>query len=391
MNRLIKQNIDEIEAALCNNEKLLISNTLSEGLLGLALFYYYYYLLKKDYKYLIKCTGYIEQVIQQIENRPVTLDNSFELFELARVVCFLVKRGVLDQDDALGILSSIDRYVKDYLEYCIKNKNLDSIDGVVCLGYYFLDALEYNSSYTNELNEVFKLISDVSQTDSEGGIYWRFNLRDKNNPYVEFSFFHGIAGVLNFLVNYYEINKEHEVCRQLISNSIHYLSRNSTGNGVNYYKLNSETVNKLNYQNLTYGDIGIGFSIFNAGSKLANENYKKIGLDILVNSALYRDEDNKYIRDADFLYGSAGLFAFFEIMEKETSKTEFNDSKNYWLRKTLQFNSHDTEWAGYDTYINGFDADIQLCFSHGICGIGIALISHYINQNHEYITFFNYR
>ena len=92
------------------------------------------------------------------------------------------------------------------------------------------------------------------------------------------------------------------------------------------------------------------------------------------------------------IYGSSGLFALFDSLVQETGNYIFEKASAYWLEKTLNHGKNDTPWAGYDTYINGFDEDIQLSFSHGICGIGIALIAHEMGLDHrKYLSFFNYK
>ena len=78
-------------------------------------------------------------------------------------------------------------------------------------------------------------------------------------------------------------------------------------------------------------------------------------------------------------------------MENEHPSKLFKSARQYWMEKTINYNNNNTKFAGYETYRNGFDEDIQVSFAHGIAGIGIALINYKLNLKHEYLKFFNYK
>ena len=117
-----------------------------------------------------------------------------------------------------------------------------------------------------------------------------------------------------------------------------------------------------------------------------------IYITVLENTLKFRDSENIFIKDAELIYGASGLFALYSDLASETNNNLFKSASQYWLDKISVHSDNDTPWAGYDTYKNGFDEYIQLSFSHGICGIGIALMSHEMGLDHrKYLTFFNYK
>jgi len=147
----------------------------------------------------------------------------------------------------------------------------------------------------------------------------------------------------------------------------------------------------LSYQSINYGDLGIGYAIYKAGVVFGHEGHLALGLEVLENASMFRDDTGRHIRDAEMIYGSTGLYAVFSILYEETKRPCFKQAYAYWLGRTLAYDGRRTPWAGFETYYNGFDNAIQVCFNHGISGIGIALINHQLGLGHDYLRFFNYK
>ena len=392
MNKIIEERINEIEESINNNNSS-ITLDLSDGFLGISLFYYYLFLLKKDEYYLKKSIEILESVFEKLNSRCEY--NSIDIIELSKYLFFLCSQKIIDIDEIKDSLKQLDIHLITIFNNKLEENDLDSINGLISLGYLFLDLSEIDSKYLIILSEILKKIDNLKQSKNNGDEYfWFFNMRDKVKPIIELGFFHGTSGIINFLNCLYEKNIEFEKCKNIITKSISFLENYKKKDGINFYPHSINSSNEFKYQkyqNINYGDIGIGYTIYKSGLILQNNTFKKKGIEILENAANFRDSNGDYIKDAELIYGSSGLFAFFDKIQNEHSNRLFKVARQYWLEKTINYNNSKTKFAGYDTYINGFDEDIQVSFAHGIAGIGIALINYKLNLNHEYLKFFNYR
>lgn len=385
----IIENIRNVATSKSN----VISNAIGfdEGVLSLSLFSYFLFLYTKDNKHLEILSFYLERSITLLSNEEeLQKFNIFNLVEIGSYLCFLFQEGIIDGESATVYLKELDKPTKDILEQRVEEKDLDAIGGIIAIGHYFLEA---NSlvDYKVEIKELIKLIGELSIVEGDT-VYWQFTFRDKQNPTVELGFFHGISGVLFFLALAYEKEILKNTCEKLIYGGLNFLLKHQVNTGINRFFFNVKTNEKLLYQSLAYGDIGIGYAIYRIGMILNNTQYAKMGIRILENAAKFRDDNNTFIKDAELIYGSSGLFTFFGSLAKQTESKIFEKASSYWFEKTLNHGGNFTPWAGFETYINGFDENIQLSFSHGICGIGIALMAHEMKLDHrKYLSFFNYK
>ena len=392
MKNIVEERINIIEKSI-NENVVSISVDLSDGFLGISLFYYYLFLYKKQDYCLIKSIEIIESVFEKLNNGCEY--NSNDIIELTKYLYFLYSKKIIDINEIESSLEQLDLFLIKILNSKLEKNDLDSLNGLISLGHLFLDLSEINPKYIINLTEILKVIDNMKRSrNNDNEYFWYFNMRDKINPIIEFGYFHGISGIVYFLTCLYEKKIEFEKCENLITKAITFLEKNKRKDEINFYPHCINSINEYKYrtyQNINYGDIGIGFTIYKSGLVLQNETFKKIGIETIENAANFRDDRGDYIKDAELVYGSSGLFAFFDKMENEHPSKLFKSARQYWMEKTINYNNNNTKFAGYETYRNGFDEDIQVSFAHGIAGIGIALINYKLNLKHEYLKFFNYR
>jgi hypothetical protein len=385
------QLISSIEETLETYTDIIKTVGLEEGILGLSLFNYYQYLRTKDQTYLHRVSSYLEKsfsYLSTVGNEGSA--NLLNLIEVAKYLCFLHRENIIETATIKEYLNTLNPHINLFLQNKIQEKDLDAISGIIAIGHYYLDASHLTNHKTALADIVF--IIDTLSISSKNTIYWKFSFRDNKNLTIEPGFFHGIAGVLFFLALVFEKGIEKNTCKRLIEQGIRFLQEHQKDHGINLFPFELQSGEQLFYQSLVYGDLGIGYAIYRIGNILKHQDYVDQGIYILENTSKFRDSENTYIKDAELIYGASGLFALFSDLASETSNSLFKSASHYWLDKISTHSVNDTPWAGYDTYINGFDEDIQLSFSHGICGIGIALISHEMGLDHrKYLTFFNYK
>jgi len=392
LEKTYQQIISSIEETLEMHADVLKTVGLEEGVLGLSLFNYYQYLSTNDQTYLQHVSSYLDQSFSCLSeggsNQNVI--THLHIIEIAKYLCFLHREQIVETATIKEYLEILNPYINAYLQKKTQEKDLDAISGIIAVGHYFLDA----SSLTDHhkiLEEIVTIIETLS-ISSSNKTHWKFSFRDKKNLTIEPGFFHGIAGILFFLSLVYEKGIRKETCKNLIDQGIRFLQEHQKDCGVNLFPFELQSGKQLSYQSLVYGDVGIGYAIYRIGNILNRQEYVNYGTYILENTVSFRDPENTHIKDAELIYGASGLFALYSDLASETNNSYFKSASQYWLDKIITHSDNNTPWAGYDTYINGFDEDIQLSFSHGICGIGITLLSHKMKLAHrKYLTFFNYK
>lgn len=381
----IDKRVYEIESVLSDNEELLYSCGLCEGILGASLFYFYFYHFTKDETQLHKVSYYIDVAIQHISNNNV---NELELIEFGKYLCFLNSNGFIDNEDAISYLEELDIAFKEFSGNQDNQNNLDSMSGIIAVGHYYLCAMPL-INYKKEVEKIIELIETLA-IENESDLFWQFSHSETKKLNIELGISHGISGVINFLILAFNQQIKTEECLRMINKGIRYILKFAENNGTALFPVEVLSRKRLQYCNLAYGDIGIGYVIFKSGIIIKNSQYIDTGLNIIENSARFRDNHNRFIKDAELIYGSSGLHTIFDFFYDYNKNPLFLEVSEYWLSKTLSHNENDTKWAGYDTYINGFYNYIQLSFSHGLCGIGISLMGYKLREKFNYLQFLNF-
>lgn len=388
----INKRIHNIEKVLRKSRNKFNSINLKDGILGLSLFYYYYYLYTKKEEYLNEVSYYLEKALAYLGNGEIDNFSMFDLIELGNYICFLRKKECIEKNDALKIIKEIEPLILKLLKEKIEEKDLGSLRGVLNIGNYLVNLNEtFAINNESDLISIVNIIDELSILKDAESIFWRFPMRNKENPIVELGFVHGMSGIIYFLSRMVENRLEKGKCIKMIKKSTSFVLSFKQDEPNTLFPLVDvrEGKNQNNYQCLGYGDVGIGYTFLHLG-KYVDKVYFKIGKKILDNACSFRDDDGIFIKDAELIYGASGLFVFFDKFKKLS--TNYENAANYWLNRVINFNNHKSSWVGYKTYINGFDETIQLSFQHGLIGIGLALINtQLISESHDYLRFLNYK
>lgn len=388
----INKRIYNIEKVLRKSRNKFNSIGLKDGILGLSLFYYYYHLYTKKEEYLSETYYYLEKSLTCLGNGKIQNFSMFDLIELGNYICFLYKKECIEKHDALEIIKEIESPILKLLEDKIDEKNLGALTGALNIGNYLIN-LKGTFAINNEshLISLIDIIDELSISKNTKSIFWKFPMRNKENPIVELGFVHGMSGIIYFLSRMVENQLEKEKCIKMIKKSASFLLSFKQEVPNTLFPLTDirGEKNQNNYQSLGYGDVGIGYTFLHLG-KYVDKAYFKIGEEILDNASNFKDDDGIFIKDAELIYGASGLFGFFDKFKKLSAN--YGKAADYWLNRVINFNNHKSNWVGYKTYINGFDETIQLSFQHGLIGIGLALINtQLISESHDYLGFLNYK
>ncbi|MBS0025732.1 lanthionine synthetase LanC family protein [Chitinophaga sp. 22321] len=383
--------IHQIEQSISSNRQLLSSVTIKDGIIGLSIFYFYYARYTGKAEHLQKVADYLETCFEGLEQHQLKDFELCDLVELGRYLLFLFRENLLEVETITAYLDEIDAFIKEVLQREIDNKNLNTVLGVIGAGHYFVEGNGLKD-YSTELNDIIQLISTAAHVDSDGSIFWYFNSSHHGNLQVRrFGTTNGQAGIIFFLLRLYEHDFKREICADMIHKGLQNLIKYRLAEGyVRLYPFGSAPESQEPLQNLAYGDVGIGNVFYQCGELFDNDYYRREGIKIIENAARFRDDAQKYIKDAQLLHGAAGLLSIFNRYKQLIKSESISASSAHWLEEVLNFNKSTTPWAGFDTYYNGYSDHFQISFAYGISGIGIALIGHKLSLPSDYLIFFNY-
>jgi hypothetical protein len=383
--------IVEIESALSKNEKFFYEEGVdlgySNGILGLSLFYYYYYLYTKEEKYLEKLTNYLERSYQGI---ITDYSGSFiigDIVEVTKILYFLKDQELME--DAINpYCEGFDLWIEEFLKLKIREKELDPICGITLAAGYYLERSQ-DIDITIHIDRILHIIEElVIENTEKKEIHFQYYFNKKISK--ELGKGHGITSVIFFLLRVYDQKLFQNRCKSLLLPALNFLINRKTDSGINLFPFEYHKDYKLNYSNLSYGDIGIAYTLYNAGLILGIKNYTDLGLEVMKNIADFKDSDTQIIRDANLIYGASGIYSVFRFFEIRSKDTFFKEASEYWFDKIIEFNTNDTPWAGYKTYMNGNLEDSQLSYSQGICGIGVTMLCKELDKTPDYLKFLNY-
>lgn len=383
-----KQIIYEIERCIHKNDSMLTGIGLTNGVLSASMFYYYHYLMTKDTHSLELVNYYIEKSLFFLNGEYRSFHFNDEIRELGLYINFLKQQKVLEDADSL--LASIDEIIEEILIQKTEKGDLDLTSGFASFAKYF--AVRNRNDKEQLIYKTLDKTYELRKTCNSGS-FWTFNLRNNENPYVELGLGHGVTGVLNYLLFLHKNGFETNESLQLIHESLRFIwkCKHNDLDKINLFPFNAYENLAIDYHNLVYGEIGIGYTFYKAGVLLNQKDYCKKGLYILLNTTKFKDPTNQTILEAGLTYGSAGLSAVYQNLYHLTKHGNFLVAKNYWHQHLLQQKSDEySNWAGFRAYYNNKYGSINMALNQGIIGIGIKLINDALNTNHNYISFYNY-
>ncbi|MFE3872175.1 lanthionine synthetase LanC family protein [Flavobacterium sp. ZS1P70] len=387
--------IIEIEESIRKNNKIFTSMGVTNGLAGVSLFYYYLNSKEKasDMK-LDFCLHYLEKSIDGLNESYMGSTIVNDILEIGCLLDFYRDKGILSYDDTISYFDNYEPIIESLLIENLDKNILNPVFGVLNFANYFISRKpsienKYNYLFVKVLDKIEEL--SCSHKDSEG-IYWVSNIKREGEYLIELGIRHGVMGIIDHLVKLYEIGFQRERVFGLIEKALRYVIYYKLQFGKSLFPFSADkTPEKRDFSFGTiYGDLGIAYGLYRAGMICKLPNYTKIGMEVLLNSCEFRDDDNDKITDANLLYGNLGVASLLNLFKKNIDNSILNDSVEYWYNKTEQYKTNNNQWAGFDSTFNKFDINTQLSFGHGIIGIGIALLNFEKELNFDFLSFINY-
>ena len=374
MNKVKKETILlQIDRIITDVKKERIESfSLYGGLAGSLLLKTYYNLYIENNK--IEITQELEHLIDNcLENSYTSISNGKA--GINWFFSYLNRKELIDKEDRENLCSD-DVFLKTSSLYYLAQNNWDFLHGGLGIAYYALyNPMNFDVEYFNNVfNELFR-ICDLNPK-------YKMFIDDQidNKERVNLGLAHGLPSVLKFCVQSYK----QEVCKnqakKLAYKIIDFLLNNSFKNELDYcYYPPTISEGKKIPSRLAwcYGDLGIGFILYQAGLVFNDIKIKNFAMEILISCTKRRKFQDTIIFDAGICHGSAGVAHIFNKMAHYTDNVIFKEAADFWIIKTLEFATHKNGIGGYKSYTHKDEKwEKNVSFLEGSIGIGLVLSSY---------------
>lgn len=359
-----------------------------QGLLGhtggLCLFSFYYGKVFNDTDCLDKGEELTDDLIINIRNglRNANFRYSNGVTGFASLLKFLNKEDFVDFE-ADDVLSDLDEIIFNYAIEELDKGNYDFLHGAMGALYYFLIGTEVLNDYAKKI--ISKLHSIVEFTPA-GTMYWPFfDIKDvyKLEKNINLGLAHGQPSIVAILSKAYRLDPTDNILKGLIENAtktiIHYKyqdSRNSLYPSIRPI-LQNNNYSKDSRMGWCYGDLGIALALWDVGEVLANKSFQSEAFECIKKSALRKDLQEGYVRDAAVCHGSAGIMYIFDKFSQLSNENKYKDEVNYWKNISVKLLNTNKDqlitghcaWSNNTQYYNDFG------LLQGISGVGLSFLS----------------
>jgi lantibiotic modifying enzyme len=377
----IVQLLDDIYDSLDSYAPNMMS--LMTGESGVALFRYHY----------LKFKGRIDKDVQFAESLQQMAETSigFEYPTFANgkpgvnwFFAYLGNSGVLDDEDVATLTDDKHILSQKAIEH-LHNDNCDFLHGAVGIAYYLL----YDKQQTGIAfyETIFNLLDSLRLKCDDPTVVPNLDMKTgKLIPdEVNMGLAHGIPSIIKFCIQCYKQKVCPKQARKLAYDLINFMI-NHTNSDISKgffpaYASLKEQEDRPSRLAWCYGDLGAAFILYQAGIVFKDDNTRDFALTILLHSTKNRTPEDTRVTDAFFCHGSSGIAYIYNKMWHYTHNPIFKETRDHWIRMTLDLRVHKDGVAGYkhyDTIANKWDN--QYGMLEGVSGIGLALLSCITND-----------
>lgn len=285
---------------------------------------------------------------------------------------FLIRDNYLDFGDD-DVFKSIDNILADELNKRLLKKDIGGFyNGSMSLLPYFLERGASGYPIGGIVDSFLQTLIDTSiKTNDEA--YLRSNLFNDSRIYLTFP--HGVGALVLLLNKIYTMGYSKTLIESVIGRYISFLKNNMHDfEKEGYYFDDIYGKRAFSRLSLIYGDLGPGYAILNAGITFKNEDWYTLGLSILRNSTMRRQEVNTFVNQANISYGAAGLALFYQTVSELTSDPVFLDTAVFWKSRIYSFYDPKDELLGFRSPYNQWLKRTNISLSEGLCGIAMCLL-----------------
>lgn len=294
---------------------------------------------------------------------------------------YLNAKDILDNED-LELLCDDDHELSDQAILYLKEGNYDFLHGAIGMAYHFL--YDKTNRFTAFQETFFQLLYKLAYTSENKMFIAHYDLVNKTPVLnkVNFGMAHGIPAVLKFCLQCYKKNVCAAEAKKLALDIADFLKSNVKENISRSMFPNILTIDEQStgYSRVgwCYGDLSIGFILYQAGMAFNDLELKEFATKIMIHTSKRRTEEETLVKDAGICHGSAGIAHIYNKMWHYTQNSIFKETCDFWIQKTLDFSMHQDAFAGYKAYAPTESGKHMNSFGllNGVSGIGLVLISY---------------
>ncbi len=383
MNKLIEPILSKIYSELSKDPSPSLS--LIGGKAGEAL-YNFMYLKYLSVTSNIESQNEIQQdTLQQIAEDALLYNYTYPTFSSGKAginwfFTFLYKNELIDKEDWEFLCEDDNELAKTALSL-LENDNYDFLHGATGIAYHLLYAK--SSLFTEFYSRVFVLLNLLANKSTEKITIPNYDSEKKQFDPIQINLglSHGIPSILKFCMQCYKQNVCATEARLMAQDIINYLTTHTNEDKSSSYFPYSVEVNKeINTPSRLawcYGDLSIGYVLYQAGLLFNDQKTRDFSLEVLVHSTKRQDLAEARVMDASICHGAAGIAHIYNKMWHYTKDSIFKQACDFWIQKTLDFATYEDGVAGYKQHnpvTSTFENDYGLL--EGAAGIGLVLLSY---------------
>ena len=380
-----RDKIDDIYKSLLNNMDKVKDFPLYMGKSGICLFLAYYQAVNKQ----AECD--LEQLVDAIINDAVQykIHGYLEVTyyaEMAWLLCHLYEKKQIrfDLDECLA---EIDDSLYEGMVLSLNNKEYGCVNGAISISlYFYYRYILGDVKYKPYLEQFVDLLRE-SAIETDTMMKWICEINsDTHEQGCNLGIAHGIPGILLFLRKLYLLNiKRNRISTMIVKIcNFLWLQKHSLSDHPSYfYNVCTDTYGYDSKLGWCYGDLSVGYSLYQASSLPGLESNKIKGkvVEVLMSTTERTVSSNIPIVDAGLCHGTAGIAHLYDRLHHQTKEIRFKEAALYWYKETMRMAKFDSEYAGYRLpyYLKTSEKEISelhnLSFLPGIAGTGLSLLS----------------
>lgn len=271
------------------------------------------------------------------------------------------------------------KYIPSYLQH----GNYDMLHGGLGVAYSLLYNLSpENSKALAEMNLLIENLFNQSVFGVPVDFDFRANKQMKSR--VNLGLAHGLPSILKYLLECSKAGIDTTLVKKLSGNIVDFILNNKNKSlSESYFPSFIDNTPDSRHSRLAwcYGDLGIGFILFQASKVLKDNHLKDVSLKILEYTTSKLTFKETLVADACVCHGSSGILYIYEKIWRYTYDTVFKKARDFWVNKTLSFAIKSQQGLSYHKYLAGNNTFVEdYSLLEGEAGIGLVLLSLVFND-----------
>lgn len=386
---------DFLERKSLDKENIGILDGVS-GIIIFKIFYNKYHLRKEEYP---EIQDLFDLIITKINNGKFLKTYCSGLSGFCWTLCFFKKNKLIEIEDFLfDFLEIVDDILYTQMILDFNQGKFDVLHGALGYSKYFLiryqieEDPDRKKTYYRYLLETIEFLEKISIREEEK-IKWTLPLsKDLNYNIYNFGLAHGIPSIINFLSNVLDCKIEIDRTKKLLEGGVKYILSNKIENGLSIFPVGIKETADYNINEDSsrlawcYGDLGISFSIYNAGNSLKNDDIIMNADEIFKHTCYRTNLEENTIVDAPLCHGIFGLSLMYSKAFSYFKNSLYLGQSDYWMSKGIELFHLNGEGINNFYTINTLTENKKMDSGilEGLSGIGITIISKLYNIDSDW-------